>query len=154
MLAGTADNGKAAIALIEETKPDLILTDICMPVLDGIGLAAYVHEHHPEMMVVIISGYDDFDYAKQAMSYEVADYILKPITSVELVEELDKIRKKLEASAESGDSLKRYSRSSGKTCLSCAAIFSAGFWRGVSRREISHPAWSISGFSQKEPFRR
>ena len=100
MLAGTAENGKAAIALIEETKPDLILTDICMPVLDGIGLAAYVHEHHPEMMVVIISGYDDFDYAKQAMSYEVADYILKPITSVELVEELEKIRKKLEASSQ------------------------------------------------------
>ena len=107
MLAGTAENGKAAIALIEETKPDLILTDICMPVLDGIGLAAYVHEHHPEMMVVIISGYDDFDYAKQAMSYEVADYILKPITSVELVEELEKIRKKLEASSQKRGQLQK-----------------------------------------------
>ena len=107
VLAGTAENGRAAIALIEEVKPDLILTDICMPVLDGIGLAAYVHEHHPEIMVVIISGYDDFDYAKQAMRYEVADYILKPITSVELVEELGKIRKKLDAAAEKRGQLEK-----------------------------------------------
>ncbi len=107
VLVGTAENGRAAIALIEEVKPDLILTDICMPVLDGIGLAAYVHEHHPEIMVVIISGYDDFDYAKQAMRYEVADYILKPITSVELVEELGKIRKKLDAAAEKRGQLEK-----------------------------------------------
>lgn len=106
-LAGAAENGKAAITLIEETKPDLVLTDICMPVLDGIGLAAYVHEHHPEIMVVIISGYDDFDYAKQAMSYEVADYILKPITSMELVEELKKIRKKLDISVKKRRQLER-----------------------------------------------
>lgn len=106
-LVGTAENGKAAIALIEETKPDLILTDICMPVLDGIGLAAYVHEHHPEMMVVIISGYDDFDYAKQAMSAGVSDYILKPITSMELVEELEKIGKKLEVSRQKRGQLEK-----------------------------------------------
>lgn len=107
ILAGTAENGKAAITLIEETKPDLILTDICMPVLDGIGLAAYVHEHHPEIMVVIISGYDDFDYAKQAMSVGVSDYFLKPITSMELVEELKKIQKKLDASARKREQLEK-----------------------------------------------
>ncbi len=106
-LVGTAENGKAAIALIEEAEPDLILTDICMPVLDGIGLAAYVHEHHPDIMVVIISGYDDFDYAKQAMSYEVADYILKPITSTELVEELEKIHKKLDAASKKRGQLEK-----------------------------------------------
>ena len=106
-LMGTAENGKAAIALIEETTPDLVLTDICMPVLDGIGLAAYIHEHHPEIMVVIISGYDDFDYAKQAMSVGVTDYILKPITSMELVEELKKIRKRLDASAKKQEQLEK-----------------------------------------------
>ena len=85
---------------MEKELPDLILTDICMPVMDGLGLSAYVHENHPEMKVIIISGYDDFEYAKRALKYEVADYILKPITSFELAEELLKIRKKLDDSKE------------------------------------------------------
>lgn len=99
-LCGTAENGKEAIELLEKELPDLILTDICMPVMDGLGLSAYVHENHPEMKVIIISGYDDFEYAKRALKYEVADYILKPITSFELAEELLKIRKKLDDSKE------------------------------------------------------
>lgn len=99
-LCGTAENGKEAIELLEKELPDLILTDICMPVMDGLGLSAYVHENHPEMKVIIISGYDDFEYAKRALKYEVADYILKPITSFELAEELVKIRKKLDESKE------------------------------------------------------
>ncbi len=106
-LAGTAENGKAAIELIKKKRPELVLTDICMPVLDGIGLAAWIHEHAPETRVVIISGYDDFEYAKQAMMYEVADYILKPITSVELVEELKKIREKIDASLKKKEQIEK-----------------------------------------------
>ena len=79
-LCGTAENGKEAIELLEKELPDLILTDIYMPVMDGLGLSAYVHENHPEMKVIIISGYDDFEYAKRALKYEVADYLFKPIT--------------------------------------------------------------------------
>ena len=99
-LVGAAENGKQAIEMVEEKLPDLVLTDICMPIMDGIGLASYIHENHPEIKVVILSGYDDFDYAKSALKYEVVDYILKPITSFELKEELDKIREKLDASLE------------------------------------------------------
>lgn len=99
-LVGAAENGKQAIEMVEEFLPDLVLTDICMPIMDGIGLASYIHENHPEIKVVILSGYDDFEYAKSALKYEVIDYILKPITSFELKEELDKIRKKLDASME------------------------------------------------------
>lgn len=99
-LVGTAENGKIAIELLEKERPDLVLTDICMPVMDGLALSAYIHEHHPEIRVIIISGYDDFDYAKQALKYEVSDYILKPITSSELVEELQKVKKKIDTSLE------------------------------------------------------
>lgn len=94
-LVGTAENGEAAIDVLEREQPDLVLTDICMPKMDGIALSGYIHEHFPEMKVIIISGYDDFEYAKQALKYEVSDYILKPITSYELVEELEKIGKKI-----------------------------------------------------------
>lgn len=99
-LVGTAENGKQAITLIEEHQPNLVLTDICMPIMDGIELAAFIHQHYPEIKVIIISGYDDFEYAKQALKYEVSDYILKPITSVELVEELQKVKVKLDAVCE------------------------------------------------------
>ncbi|MGN0411949.1 MAG: response regulator, partial [Lachnospiraceae bacterium] len=95
-LVGAAENGKQAIEMVEEKLPDLVLTDICMPIMDGIGLASYIHEKHPEIKVVILSGYDDFDYAKSALKYEVIDYILKPITSFELKEELEKIREKMD----------------------------------------------------------
>jgi len=97
-LIGTAENGKEAVALVEKEQPDLVLTDICMPVMDGIALSGYLYEHYPETKVIIISGYDDFEYAKQAIKYGVSNYILKPITSSELVEELEKTRLKIEQS--------------------------------------------------------
>jgi len=99
-LIGTAENGKEAITLVEQEIPDLVLTDICMPVMDGIALSGYLHENHPEIKVIIISGYDDFEYAKQAIRFEVSNYILKPITSCELIEELEKVKVKIEQSLE------------------------------------------------------
>ncbi|MDO4284017.1 MAG: response regulator [Eubacteriales bacterium] len=97
LLAGTAENGREAIALIEKERPQLLITDICMPVMDGLELAAHVRTHFPEMKVIILSGYDEFEYAKKALQYGVSEYILKPITSAELSEELRKIREQLDA---------------------------------------------------------
>lgn len=95
-LAGQARNGEEAIEIIEKQPIHLVLTDICMPFMDGLDLAAYIHENKPETKVVIISGYDEFDYAKRAVTYNVSKYILKPLTSEELTEELINIRKILD----------------------------------------------------------
>lgn len=97
-LIGTAENGQEALNLIKECPPDLVLTDICMPVMDGLSLSEQIQKSYPNIKVVIISGYDDFEYAKQAMRYEVSNYIIKPITSHELVEELKRIKIKIEES--------------------------------------------------------
>lgn len=91
LLAG-CENGREAIRVIEETAPDLVLTDICMPYVDGIELARYVQEHCPGARTIIISGYDEFEYAKQAVRYQVMEYILKPITPTELTEVLLKAK--------------------------------------------------------------
>jgi len=99
-LIGAAENGREAVNLVEREHPDLVLTDICMPVMDGIALSGYLYENHPDTKVVIISGYDDFEYAKQAIEFGVSNYILKPITSCELMEELEKIRLKIERALE------------------------------------------------------
>jgi len=96
-LVGVSENGREALKLIEECRPDLVLTDIFMPVMDGLALSAHIQQHYPDIKVVIISGYDDFEYAKKAIKYEVVDYIIKPITSYELVEELKMIRTKIDS---------------------------------------------------------
>lgn len=95
-LAGACKNGKEAKTFVENNKVDLLLTDICMPFCDGIELAKFVYENYKSIKVVIISGYDEFEYAKKAVKYQVVDYILKPITAQELSETLIKIKENLD----------------------------------------------------------
>lgn len=104
---GACANGKEAIEAIEKEEPHLLLTDICMPHMDGLELAKYVHNKYPQIKVIIISGYDDFDYAKQALTYQVKEYILKPITSFELSEVLEKTKESLDEEHKSTQSLKK-----------------------------------------------
>lgn len=78
-VSGDAFNGKEALALIKKIHPDVIFTDIRMPVMDGLELAKTVYNDYPDIYIVIISGYDDFDYARTALQYRVYDYLLKPL---------------------------------------------------------------------------
>ena len=91
MIVGEAANGKDALTLIDSLQPDLLITDIRMPVVDGLSLAQHIQEHAPETRVVIISGYSQFEYAKQAISYGVEDYLLKPIKKAELFSVLERV---------------------------------------------------------------
>ena len=77
-VAGTADNGKTALEMLETLKPDILITDVKMPVMDGITLVKKAGEKYPEILSVIISGYQDFDYAREALRSGCCDYILKP----------------------------------------------------------------------------
>ena len=79
-LAGEASDGEMALPLILKSKPDLLITDIKMPFMDGLTLCKLVKKELPDIKIVILSGYDDFNYAKQAISIGVEDYLLKPIT--------------------------------------------------------------------------
>ncbi|AIQ60076.1 response regulator [Paenibacillus borealis] len=76
-VAGTAADGEEALKLMEELRPDLVLTDIQMPFLDGLQLAERINGEYPGTKVVFLTGYDDFSYAKQALRLQAADYILK-----------------------------------------------------------------------------
>ena len=71
LVAGDAENGEDALEKIEALEPDLILTDIRMPYMDGLTLAERVRQKYPSMKIVIFSGYDDFEYAKQAIKLNV-----------------------------------------------------------------------------------
>ena len=83
-LAGEASNGRDALELAEEILPDVVLTDIKMPFMDGLELCGSLTELLPVSKFVIFSGFDDFEYAKQAIRRNVSEYILKPINADEL----------------------------------------------------------------------
>ncbi len=83
-LIGTCQNGKEAINFLEENQVDVVLTDICMPILDGMELIKYIYNNFPQISVIIFSGFDEFEYAQKAIKYNVEEYILKPITAAEL----------------------------------------------------------------------
>ena len=83
-IVGTAGNGETALKMIRNTKPDLVITDIRMPRPDGLELAKIVRSEMPETQFIIISGYQEFEYARQALQMEVVDYILKPVTPTAL----------------------------------------------------------------------
>ena len=106
-LIASCENGKQAMEVIERTPPDLVLTDIYMPYVDGIELARYIHEQCPDTRTVIISGYDEFEYAKQAVRYQVMEYILKPVTPAELTEVLEKARASLDEARAKNETLKK-----------------------------------------------
>ena len=91
-IVGEADNGLDALELVEQEEPDLVITDIRMPLLTGIELAREIRQIRPMVSIVFLSGYDDFTYAQQAIQYDIISYLLKPITVEEFEEELVKIK--------------------------------------------------------------
>lgn len=93
---GEAENGAEALELVERLEPDLLLTDIRMPFFNGIELARQVREVRPATQIAFLSGYDDFSYAQQAIQYNIISYILKPISSAEMQEELKKIKSRID----------------------------------------------------------
>ena len=96
LVVGEAENGAEALRLAEELEPDLVLTDIRMPFISGIELARQIREIRPATQIAFLSGYDDFTYAQKAIQYNIISYMLKPISMVELTEELKRIKAKLD----------------------------------------------------------
>lgn len=91
-VVGAAENGAEALEMVEQLEPDLVMTDIKMPILSGLELASRIREIRPATQIVILSGYDSFSYAQTAIKYNVISYILKPVSSLELEKELSNIR--------------------------------------------------------------
>ena len=81
---GTAQTGAQALSLVEQMSPDVVFTDIKMPVMDGITLLTRIRDQFPFTKFVITSGFSDFEYAKKAITLKVSDYLLKPVDPDEL----------------------------------------------------------------------
>ena len=95
---GEADNGKAGIELIQEVHPDIVILDMQMPIMGGKELLPYLAENYPDMPLIVISGYRDFDYVKQAISAAAIDYILKPFSKEAIQDCISRAIERLEDS--------------------------------------------------------
>jgi two-component system response regulator YesN len=95
-VAGTAENGLEALELAQRLEPDVVITDIRMPFVDGLELVRRLKNEMPLVKTVILTGYDEFDYARQAVSLSVDEYLLKPFSAGSLTELLQKLRGRME----------------------------------------------------------
>ncbi len=94
-LVGQAENGAEALEMVEQLRPDVVLTDIKMPFMDGLELCRQLKPRLPAAKLVVFSGFDDFAYAQQAIGLEVSEYILKPINAAELESVLTRLRQQI-----------------------------------------------------------
>lgn len=95
-VVGDAENGLDAMEKIEQLEPDVVLTDIRMPYMNGLDLAEHLQKTRPSVKVVIFSGFDDFEYAKQAIKLNIMEYILKPVNAEEMIEILLRMKQTLD----------------------------------------------------------
>lgn len=106
--SGEASDGELAYPMIKKIQPDILITDIRMPFMDGLELSELVKKEFPKIKIMILSGYNEFDYAKQAIHIGVTDYLLKPITASKLLEAVKKVADVIEREREEAGMLERY----------------------------------------------
>ncbi|GIP06520.1 hypothetical protein J28TS4_49270 [Paenibacillus lautus] len=95
-VAGEAEDGVEALEMLENSRPDIIVTDICMPEMDGLEFIRRVRESHAQMHFIILSGHDNFEFARQAMRYGVSDFLLKPIDPAQFHATLERACRELD----------------------------------------------------------
>ena len=95
-ICGQADNGEQALPEILARRPELLITDIKMPFMDGLELSRLVKKELPDTVILILSGYDEFDFTREAIRVGVFDYILKPVTTVKLMQALGRAAERIE----------------------------------------------------------
>lgn len=104
---GEAPDGEMALPMIEKLHPDIVITDIKMPFMDGLELSDILKKKMPKIQIIILSGYGEFDYAKEAIKIGVTDYLTKPVTGEQLLEALNKVKQKLDKKKRQEEDIKK-----------------------------------------------
>jgi len=99
-LTGEAPDGEVALSMILDSKPDILITDIKMPFVDGLTLSRIVKKNLPLIKIIILSGHDEFEYAREAISIGVEEYLLKPVSAQEMIKTLEKVAKRIDEEKE------------------------------------------------------
>ncbi|MBU9726265.1 response regulator [Diplocloster modestus] len=99
-IVGEASNGKTGLQVIQEKHPQIAIIDIKMPVMDGLELARILSETMPEVRILILTGYSEFDYAREALRLGVKNYLLKPVKAEEMMENILEVKEKIQEEQE------------------------------------------------------
>lgn len=130
---GEASDGELALPMIQNLRPDIIITDIKMPFMDGLELSRLVKKELPKVKIIVLSGYNEFDYAKQAINIGITEYLLKPISPAKLLQAVKEVAKKVEKENEQEEYVKQFKRE----MLENKKIEKQKFFNDLMFREIS-----------------
>ena len=108
LFLGDAPDGEVALPQLLEKRPDILLTDIKMPFMDGLELSRLVKKALPRTRIIVLSGYNEFEYAKEAIKIGISDYLLKPVSSAGLIDALKKAADEIREERENSRLLERY----------------------------------------------
>lgn len=143
-IAGEAANGIEGFQLVEQLRPDIVITDIVMPGMDGISLTARIKEHFPDIHIIVLSSYDNFSYAKSGFKLGIDDYLLKPeLEASDLLHLLEKLRASsnpADKKAQPPNFSRRYSPFI--PCRKASAWRNSANGGSFSRKPIPIPCWS------------
>ena len=141
-LVGEAENAGDAMELIDTTEPDLVITDIRMPETDGLELIAWLGQRHPQIVVAVVSAYDDFQFVREALRLGAVDYLIKaeatPETSGALLKRVGAILEKRRFTREKQE----------KTIVDLARyhqIATEAFWRDALTRALDEKELELQG---------
>lgn len=107
---GEAGDGELAFPMIQKLKPDIVITDIRMPFMDGLELSRLIKKEMPFVEIIILSGYEEFEYAKEGIKIGIAEYLLKPTSGEELLKEVDNIAVKIEEKRKEREIQEKYAQ--------------------------------------------
>ena len=105
---GEASDGELAFSLIDKLRPDIVITDIRMPFMDGLELSRLIKQQMPETEIIVLTGYGEFEYAKEGIRIGIAEYLLKPISGEELLAHVDKLAEKIRERRREADLRRQY----------------------------------------------
>ena len=105
---GEAADGELAFPMIQKLKPDIVITDIRMPFMDGLVLSRLIKKELPWVEIIILSGYEEFEYAKEGIKIGIAQYLLKPINGEELLKEVDVVAEKIREKQKENEIREKY----------------------------------------------
>ncbi len=145
-LSGTARNGVEALDFIQTEQPDIVISDIVMPGLDGIQLLQKAHETHPFIKWIFLSGYGEFDYAQTAMQFGVKHYLLKPSNEEKISHAIDAVKQELVQ--EKNDILNRLLQNEQKEQLSPVIVKIID----VVEDQLDNPLLSLQQIADEELF--
>lgn len=136
-VVGDAENGEDALEKMEQSEPDVVITDIRMPYMDGLTLTARIREKYPSVKILIFSGYDDFEYAQRAIKLNVTEYILKPVNGQELAQILGRVRNSLDEEIEQRRNINSLRESYLRSLPILRELFLNDLVRGITNEAVA-----------------